>query len=244
MQTRKNDQFGREIPVYRQVSQILELEIQKRYKAGDVLPSEKDLAARFEVNRHTVRRAIGELVTQGIVGKLQGKGTIVQQKVINYSINQDTRFTQTLESCGRQPESLVIKKIGLQAEGVVAELLEIPPGKPVILVETLRKMDGAPFSVVSHYLPLEKVYEVMRTYRGGSLHGFLEMQYNLRLKRRLSLISAVLPDQLDQELLEITGNSPLLQVRSVNVDADSGEPVELSISRFKGVSTQLSIEPR
>lgn len=244
MQKNMVDRYGKELPVYLQLARILAEEVQREYVPGDVLPSEKDLAKRFSVNRHTIRRAIGELVTKGIVGKLQGKGTIVQQKVINYAIHTRTRFTENLESCGRQAESIVLRKIGIAAEGDVARLLELPDGKPVILVETLRKMDGAPFSVVSHYLPLDKVYEVMRGYRGGSLHEFLEQHYRLKLKRRISLICAVLPDIHDRELLDLSGNSPILQVRSVNVDETSDVPVELSVSRFKGIATQLSVEPR
>jgi len=238
------DRHGLEIPVYLQLTHILEAEIQNDYIPGDILPPEKELARRFEVNRHTVRRAIGELVTKGIVGRLQGKGTIVQQKVINYPIHTRTRFTENLENCGRQPESLVLKKIGIQAEGEVARMLEIEDGRPVILVETLRKMDGAPFSVVSHYLPLDKVYEVMRGYKEGSLHSFLREHYEFRLKRRISLISATLPDMHDKELLEIGGNAPILQVQSVNVDEETNMPIELSVSRFKGISTQLSVEPK
>lgn len=232
-----------DIPVFKQISSILGDEIKKLYRPGDILPSETDLAKRFKVNRHTVRRAISELVTLGRVGTLQGKGTIVQQKVINYSIHSTTRFTKTLENCGRQPESLVLKKSGIPAHREVAEMLEIEEGRPVILVETLRKMDGAPFSVVSHFLPLDKVFEVMRAYHGGSLHDFLLRQYGIRLRRKISLISAVAPNQYDIEHLEITGNHPLLKVKSVNIDQTTGEPLELSISRFKGISTQLSVEP-
>jgi len=232
------------IPVYKQISNMLEEEIHKLYKPGDLIPSEFELAKRFNVNRNTIRRALGELVTIGVVGKLQGKGTIVQQQLINYSIHSGTRFTETLESCGRQAESMVLKKIGIPAPKEVAEMLEIEEGQPVILVETLRKMDGVPFSVVSHFFPLDKVYEVFRSYNGGSLHSFLYQQYGMKLKRILSLISAILPDQYDLQTLEIQGNSPLLRVKSVNINAATGEPIELSISRFKGISTQLSVEPQ
>lgn len=232
-----------EPPLFKQISGALFDEIQERYKPGDVLPPEIELAKRFDVNRHTIRRAIGELVTKGVVGKLQGKGTIVQQKIINYSISSSTRFTETLESCGRQPESIVLKKVGIPADKEVATMLELEKGKPVILVETLRKMDGAPFSVVSHYFPLDKVYEVMRSYGGGSLHAFLYETYKLKLKRTLSLISAELPTPSDIETLEITGNFPLLRVKSINVDEATDEPIELAVSRFKALSTQLSVEP-
>ena len=49
-------------PVYIQISHALRQEIQNFYKAGDTLPSESELASRYSVNRHTLRRAVDELV--------------------------------------------------------------------------------------------------------------------------------------------------------------------------------------
>lgn len=237
------DRSTGDIPVYIQISNSLTAEIQQNYKPGDRMPSENELAKRFKVNRHTLRRAIEVLVTKGMVGKLQGKGIIVQQKVINYPIHRETRFTETLENSGRQAESIVLRKMGIAAHGEVATSLNVEEGEPVILVETLRKMDGAPFSVTSHYFPFHKAYDVLRKYAGGSLHSFFSQHYGIRLKRTLSLISAILPDQSDMKTLEISGNSPVLQVKSVNMDLHSQEPVEFVVSRFKGISTQLSVEP-
>ena len=234
--------FEENIPIYLQISNLMVEEIQQRYKPGDLLPSEVDLAKRYKVNRHTLRRAMEMLVTKGIVGKLQGKGTIVQQKSINYSIHGGTRFTETLENCGRQAESIVLRKIGIPSPKETAKQLEINEGEPIILVETLRKMDGVPFSVVSHHLPLNKVYAVMRDYEAGSLHDFLYTHYRMKLKRTISLISAILPEQNDIDRLEISGNSPLLLVKSVNIDQATCIPIEFSTSRFKGISTQLSVE--
>lgn len=232
----------KEIPVYRQIGNTLADEIQKHHRPGDILPPEQELAERFKVNRHTLRRAMEILVTKGIVGRLQGRGTIVQQRPINYSIHSGTRFTETLEKCGRQAESIVLRKIGIPAQNEVAKMLKIDVGEPIILIDTLRKMDGAPFSVVSHHFPLNRVYAVMRDYLGGSLHEFLYTHYKMKLKRTVSLISAVLPAETDMKLLDISANSPLLVVKSVNADQATGEPVEFSLSRFKGISTQLSVE--
>jgi len=234
--------LDQDIPVYVQISNALADEIQKGHKPGDVLPSEKNLAKRFQVNRHTIRRALEILVTKGLIGKLQGRGTIVQQRPINYSIHSGTRFTETLEYHGRQAESIVLRKIGIPAQKESAKRLEIDEGEPIILIETLRKMDGAPFSVVSHHFPLNKVYAVMSEYEGGSLHEFLYNHYHMKLKRTISLIGAILPGKDDIHWLEISGNSPLLLVKSVNVDQVTGEPIEFSVSRFKGISTQLSVE--
>lgn len=231
-----------EIPQHVKVSREIVEEIQIHYKPGDFLPSEGELGKHFKVNRHTLRMAIEELVTRGIVGKLQGKGTIVLQKKIDYPIHCNTRFTETLENAGRQPESKVLRKIGIPAQGEVADRLSIKEGEPVILIETLRNMDGATFSMVTHYFPLEKVYDVMRKYEGGSLHKFISDRYGITLVRTLSLICAKLPDETDIATLEISANAPVLQVKSVNVNEENGEPLEFVVSRFKGMSTQLSVD--
>ena len=232
-----------DLPLYKHVSFLLADEIRRDHRPGDILPSEHELAKRYKVNRHTLRRAVQELVNEGIVGKFQGKGTIVQQKLINYSICSDTRFTDTLEKCGRKAESIVLRKLGIPAQGEVAELLKLQENDPVALIETLRKMDDMPFSVVSHYLPLEKAFDLIRIYTGGSLHRFLLDHYNIRVRRTLSMIRAILPEKEDMQVLSIMGNSPILLVQSINVDQKTGAPMELAISRFKGISTQLMVEP-
>ena len=82
------------VPVYIQISESLSMEIQDLYKAGDQLPPEGVLAQRFNVNRHTLRRAIDELVQKGIVVRRHGKGVFVVSSSIDYSINSQTRFIQ------------------------------------------------------------------------------------------------------------------------------------------------------
>jgi GntR family phosphonate transport system transcriptional regulator len=236
--------YSEDTPLYKQISSLLAKELHCRHTPGDTLPSENELAKRYQVNRHTLRRALEELVNEGIVGKLQGRGTIVQQKLIDYSINSSTQFTETLERNGRKAESIVLRKLGIPAQGEIAELLKIEEDEPVALVETLRKMDGIPFSVVSHYLPLEKVFDVIRIYRGGSLHRFLLEHYGIRVKRTLSMIRAVLPEQHDRKLLGILNNSPIIRIKSINVDQQTDQPMELAVSRFKGTSAQIIVEPR
>lgn len=237
-----NDHFE-DMPLYKHIGFLLADQITRQHKPGDILPSEVELAKQYKVNRHTLRRAIEELVNEGMVGKLQGRGTVVQQRLINYSIHSGTRFTETLKENGREAESIVLRKVGIPAQNEVAELLRIEENEPVALIEVLRKMDGVPFSVTSHYLPLERVFDVIRIYGEGSLHQFLYDRYGIRMTRTLSMIRAILPDQKDMKALTILGNSPILLVKSINVDKETGVPVELAVSRFRGTSIQLTVEP-
>jgi GntR family phosphonate transport system transcriptional regulator len=231
------------LPVYRQISQLLRQEIQNFYEAGDVLPTEADLAQRFNVNRHTLRRAVDGLVTEGMVVRRHGKGMYVLAPAIDYAIGPRTRFTETLEALGVATQSRVVRKLVILASGGVATRLQIAKGSEVIFLETLREVEGKPFCVISHFLPLASFPQVLERYDNGSLHAFLEKQCATKLQRNESLISAVLAESDDAALLNIPRYSPMLRVKSVNVTIDDRKPVEYVVTRFRGDATQLSVKP-
>lgn len=230
------------LPVYLQVGSILETEISAIYKTGDVLPSETKLAQRFNINRHTLRRAVDGLVANGLVDRVRGKGTFVVGSMVDYAIKSSTRFTENLESQGRRTHSRVLRKIELPADAEVAQKLGLDEGSSVLLIETLREVDGIPFCAVSHFLPYDSFYKAVAAYEGGSLHGFLQQQCDIRLQRAASLITAVVPHPDDAELLKVSKNSPVLRVKSLNVNRATGKPVEYAVTRFRGDAAQLSVQ--
>lgn len=231
------------LPVYRQISEILRQEIQNLYKAADLLPSETELALRFNVNRHTLRRAIDELVAEGLVVRRHGIGVFVLSPAIDYAIGSRTRFTETLEAQGVTTQSRVIRKQVVLARGGVAARLKVTEGTQVIFLETLREVEGKPFCIISHFLPLQAFPQVLESYNQGSLHAFLEAHCNTKVQRSESLISAVLPEADDAELLNMPRNLPVLRVKSLNVASDSQQPAEYVVTRFRGDATQLSVKP-
>lgn len=230
------------LPVYRQVSSILENEILKMYQTGDVLPPEIELAKRFNINRHTLRRAVDGLVDDGLVDRVRGKGTFVVGPIIDYDIKSSTRFTENLESQGRRTQSRVLRKIEIPADEEVAQKLGLKKEMQLLFIETLREVDKVPFCIVSHFLPHHLFYKVVTDYEGGSLHSFLHQQCNISLQRTASLITAVLPHPDDAELLKSSKNSPVLQVKSLNINGATGKPVEYAVTRFRGDATQLSVQ--
>lgn len=230
-------------PIYRQIRDVLANELQELYKSGDLLPPENDLAQRFGVNRHTLRRAIDELVADGLVERHHGKGVFVLEPAINYSIGSSTRFTETLQSKGKTTASRVLRKQVVPARGGVASRLKINDGDKVIFIETLREVEKKPFCIISHFLPGQTFSAVLDRYDNGSLHEFISLHYSIELKRTESLISAVLPEAEDASLLNMPRQSPILRVKSINLDSKSNKPVEYAVTRFRGDATQLSINP-
>ena len=97
-------------PVWKSIAATLEGEIaQALYRAGDKLPTEAALSARFGVNRHTVRRALGHLAEAGVVRSRRGAGVFVESPPTEYPIGQRVRFHQNIRAAGRLPEKRVLR---------------------------------------------------------------------------------------------------------------------------------------
>lgn len=90
---------------YQEIAAKLEQELRQHYRCGDYLPAEQQLAARFEVNRHTLRRAIDQLVEKGWVQRRQGVGVLVLMRPFDYPLNAQARFSQNLLDQGSHPTS-------------------------------------------------------------------------------------------------------------------------------------------
>lgn len=229
--------------VYSQIARLLEDEIQRFYQPGSYLPSEAELAQRFGVNRHTLRRAVDELIQSGLVERNHGKGTRVLDAPIDYTVGQTTRFTELLEAEGMTATARILRKLVVPARGGMAQRLGLVEDVPVIWLETLRLVDDRPYCVISHFLPQTRFPDLLDRYAGGSLHDFIRSHYQISLRRVESLVTASLPLGDDAGLLSMPQHQPVLRVKSVNVDARDSTPLEYSLTRFRADRIQLRICP-
>ncbi|MCH8497377.1 MAG: phosphonate metabolism transcriptional regulator PhnF [Marinobacter sp.] len=231
----------RKEPIYIQIANHLEGEISRNFQAGDNLPSEGELAARFGVNRHTLRRAIDELVNKGLVERRHGRGVFVLEGHLNYHLGAGTRFTETLSAKGHATTSRIVRMQRIIPSERVTERLSLPAGTPVFWIETLRTVDGKPLCVISHFLDADRFPALATDYQEGSLHKFLRETYGCELRRSESFITAILPQGDDARLLEMPASRPVLRVKSINIDERDGRPVEYAISRLRGDGVELNV---
>src|SRR5580692_12116321 len=128
---------GAGVAVWRQIEQILAAEIAAQgFGEEGRLPSEGELAKRFGVNRHTVRRAMLGLAAQGLVSVEQGRGTFVQPGAIDYSIGRRTRFTENLREQSHVTAGKVLSTARVKAEPTVAKALGVRAGSIVYRIES------------------------------------------------------------------------------------------------------------
>ncbi len=230
------------VTLYVQIAEVLERDYVRTGSPGDKLPSEGELAIRFGVNRLTLRRAVDELISSGLVERHHGVGIFITDQRLDYSIGSTTRFTQNLADIGISTNTQVLRKMIVPASVGVARHLNMAPENLVLWIETLRIADGLPLCVISHFLPTHPYGEILEDYVEGSLHEILMRQCST-LKRKESLVTAILPQGDDAKLLGIAQNRPVLRVKSLNVQHRDGVPVEYAITRFRADRIQLRISP-
>src|ERR1700751_5024852 len=142
--------------LYARVETVLAGEISDGdLKVGDQLPTEDSLIARFGVSRITVRRAIQNLVTRGLVEIRRGRGTFVAPPKITQDIKELSGFVEDMHALGRRPTARVIGKEIVAANATVARQLALTRGERVGRIRRVRLADGIPLSFDETFLPLE-----------------------------------------------------------------------------------------
>src|SRR5687767_11698205 len=132
-------------PIYRRLLAGLKAEIDRgELRPGDVLPPETEIARRHGISRHTVRQAIVELAREGWLRRERGRGTYVQARPYAQTLSSFYSFAHEMETRGLAFETRVLHRALRPAPGPLAARLEVAPGAPVIEMELLRVVEGAP----------------------------------------------------------------------------------------------------
>lgn len=234
---------GSGIALWRQIASQIEEDIAARhYPPGGRLPTEQELATRFEVNRHTLRRAVAALEDKGLVRIEQGRGTFVQGGAIDYAVGRRTRFSENIRRQAREPSGRVIRAEIIPADSIVAHALGLRRGARVVLLETVGMADEIPISLGAHHFPARRFPDLIAAYQeSDSITAALSDAGVEDYSRKSTRVTAGLPDARETGLLEMPKTRPLLICESVNVDQD-GAPIEFGRACFVADRVQVSLE--
>lgn len=119
---------------------------------GDPIPSERALTQRFGVSRMTIRHAIDSLVGEGVLEKVQGRGTFVREPRMDFEVRLST-FGEQMRRLGLVPSEEVLDSGSVAAPAEVAAVLGISPGIHVHYLRRIRFADGAPMSLEETWIP-------------------------------------------------------------------------------------------
>ena len=199
---------------------------------GTALPTERELAVRFDTSRTTVRQALAELVVEGRLERTQGSGTFVAEPKI-VQVRQLNSYTEDLRQQGRHPSSTVLSVTRERASETVAANLALRPGEVVHRVERLRGVGGAPLAHEVAWLPgsLPRLRQELE--RRGSLYQTMRDVYGIELSRAEDTVETALAGPQEAQLLAVDVGLPMLLIHRTAYDA-AGRPIEWTRSVFRG----------
>ncbi len=213
-----------------------------RYQTGDQLPTEAQLAAKFGVNRHTVRRALAALAQQGLVHARRGAGVFVTAKPTDYPIGRRVRFHQNIAAGGQSPAKEVLSVTTRTADQREAEALKLSEGAQVHVYDGRSLADGQIVAIFSSVFPADRFPDLPAALRETSSVTEALSACGLRDYTRVSTrITAKLANPLQAQQLRLTEGAPILRTTSINVDIE-GVPVEYGRTWFAGDWVTLTLD--
>ena len=206
-------------PLYQQIKDLLVASLERgEWKPGELIPSEIELAARFQVSQGTVRKAVDELAAAHLVVRRQGKGTFV---ATHHEPRAQYRFLRVVPDEG-EPVPAVSRVLECRRTRATAELarrLELRTGDALVYVRRVLSFDDTPIVLDDIWLP-------GTTFRGltaerlaeynGPLYGLFESEFGTRMIRADERLRAVAADHDAAKLLQVPAGHPLLLVERVS----------------------------
>ncbi len=228
--------------VWASIAERLRREIVEGARApGDRLPTEAALAARFGVNRHTVRRALAALADEGLVRSRRGAGSFVAASQTEYPIAARTRFRRAMEAAGRVPGKRLLSIETRPATPAEAAPLRLRPGDPVHVADGLALADGTPVAVFHAQFPAARLAALPEALaRTGSVTEALRACGVADYVRASTRLTADVADAVEAAHLGLSPGAPLLVSEAVNADLD-GTPIEHGTTRFAGARIALTL---
>ncbi len=221
-------------PLYQQIKALLVQSLERaEWKPGEAIPSEIELAARFQVSQGTVRKAVDELAAEHLLMRRQGKGTFV---ATHHEARVRFRFLRLAPNEGEpQPaESIILDCRRIRANAETARSLELKSGDPVVAIRRLISFSGVPTVVDDIFLPggLFKglTAELLGEYV-GPLYGLFETQFGISMVRAEEKLRAVIAESEIAALLKIVPATPVLRSDRISYTY-ADRPVELRIGHY------------
>ena len=233
------------VSVWKQIADTLSTEIRDRaFALTGRLPSETELAARFGVNRHTLRQAVSALQLDGLVRIEPGRGTFVQHELLDYTLSRRTRFSENLLRQGLLPSKQLLTAHAITAPLRVARELQLETGARVLMVEMLDEANGHPIALATAYYPANRfdgLLDMLNALNKGSCTTDILRHFGVEdYVRAKSQITTQMPSDETARLLRQPATRPVMCVECLDVDME-GLPIKYGETVFCGDRVQLVV---
>jgi GntR family transcriptional regulator len=232
-------------PLYQQIYQLLRIKILGGHWSSDrPLPTEAELMEQYQVSRATVRQALDELASDGLIYRKQGKGTFVSPPTVEQGLVRIVSFTEDMQQRGFEPGTKLVSAGLMPTTETLAQQLQIAIGEPLARIERLRLADGEPMSVEVSFLVHRYCPGILtQDYTAYSLRRMLEEQFGIRITSARQTIQAISATKELATLLAIEEGDALLYIERLSF-SEFDVPVEYLRLYHRGDRYTLHAELR
>jgi len=230
------------VPIYFQIEQHIREKIDKKeLKPGEMIPSEREFAEKYQISRMTVRQAITNLVNEGYLQRERGKGTFVAVKKFEKNVRGLTSFSEDMRSRGLEPGTQVLDFIIIEADPLIASSLQIEEGAKVYQIERLRLADQQPIAFEVFYMSEDLVPGLTREVAGHSIYQYVESEIGLHLTSGVQELEATTAHKREASALAIKVGAPVLYIQQITF-LEGQQPLEFVKSYYRADRYKYKVE--
>ena len=231
-------------PIWRRIQSELEFEIRSGLLGpGDQLASESELSGRFGVHRHTVRTALANLASCGLVRAQQGRGVFVEEPPPEYRITRNSKWSEIERMMKAAPSGRLIAASRRSANSTLADMLKLSQGTELLLLETVRSASKALPIYSYHFFDARRFDGIERAFAKTGSYTLALSELGIdRFFRSSTWIDCRMPRQRETEALGIPADAPVLVMMYVDCDA-GGRPLLYGNAVIPNRSMVIRVDP-
>jgi DNA-binding GntR family transcriptional regulator len=209
---------------------------------GDRVPPERELSAAWGVARMTLRRALDELVGEGLIVRQQGRGTFVTRPRMARHLSMNS-FTEEMRKQGRVPSSRVLDFRRIRAGVRQARQLRLPVGDAIVRFTRLRLADGEAIGLETTCVSAALVPSLQESDLGGSWYEVLAKKHSIRITHGSSMIEPAILTEREAGFLQTAPGRPAFRIETTTY-GDTGGVIDFEVDVYRGDRYRLTADLR
>ncbi|POT59847.1 GntR family transcriptional regulator [Citrobacter amalonaticus] len=215
--------------IYKNIVNLLKKRINSpSYNIGDLLPSEKELAALYNVSRNTLRKALKELEEAELVERRHGSGTWIRSKHFQASVAHLDSFSEIARNEGKNPSSQILKFELQTASEEIAKGLQLQHGDLVYYAKRLRFINNIAMQLEETWLSATRFPDLTIAHMQKSKFSYIENECGVQIDGCYESVLPMLPSAELAKLLHISTLDPIIKIYTQAVD-EQQKPIDYSI---------------
>lgn len=232
------DRFSQE-KLYFQLSRIFLEEIKSgKWQVNQRIPSEEELCKKYEVSKITVRQAVNNLVSDGYLMKLQGKGTFIVSVTPVVRVAMKTRFTEEIFGKEVMAERKILTLGEMESPPLAQEHLKT--GESIYYILSKRMVQGKTAYIEESFIPLQMLPDIKNLeVEQNSLYSVLQERGSKKIFKVIQTIEIARASSDDAKKLDLDEGAPVLVVHRLFVSSDN---TPVAYTKIQGRSDRYKLQ--